>query len=188
MDTTQAELDYIATRAREAQLAREAGSAGGVEDKAATAAEEEELTRWAAASGEVSSADTGAPLVEDAADESSKEEDVAAGSTPTRGRGRVLRRAGSGEPVRTGRATRPQLTLEGSGRHTRATAAKRLTKAAEKKKTTAPSSSGRAQTPPSLPPPTDVDSDVDAEITFDLGPLSPKRKRKVAEEVEIDDE
>ena len=53
MDTTQAELDYIATRAREAQLAMEAGSAGGVEDKAATAAEEEELTRWAAASGEV---------------------------------------------------------------------------------------------------------------------------------------
>ena len=28
MDTTQAELDYIATRAREAQLAMEAGSAG----------------------------------------------------------------------------------------------------------------------------------------------------------------
>ena len=44
MDTTQAELDYIATRAREAQLAMEAGSVGGVEDKAATAAEEEELT------------------------------------------------------------------------------------------------------------------------------------------------
>ena len=88
MDTTQAELDYITTRAREAQLAMEDGSAGGVEDKAATAAEEEELTRWAAASGEVSSADTGAPLVEDAADESSgEEEDVAAGSTPTRGRG-----------------------------------------------------------------------------------------------------
>ena len=30
MDTTQAELDYIATRAREAQLAMEAGSTGGV--------------------------------------------------------------------------------------------------------------------------------------------------------------
>ena len=87
MDTTQAELDYIATRAREAQLAMEAGSAGGVEDKAATVAEEEELTRWAAASGEVSSTDTGAPLVEDAADESSVEEDVAAGSMPARGRG-----------------------------------------------------------------------------------------------------
>ena len=69
MDTTQAELDYIATRAREAQLAMEAGSAGGVEDKATTAAEEEQLTRWAAATEEVSSADAGAPLVEDAADE-----------------------------------------------------------------------------------------------------------------------
>lgn len=166
----------------------EAGSAGGVEDKAATAAEEEELTRWAAATEEVSSADIGAPLVEDAADESSSEEDMAAGSTPTRGRGRVLQRDGSGELVRPGRATRPQLTLEGSGRHTRATATKRLTKAAEKKKTTAPFSSGRAQTPPSLPPPADVDSDVDAEVTFDLGPLSPKRKRKVVEEEEIDDE
>ena len=83
----------------------EAGSAGGVEDKATMAAEEEELTRWAAASGEVSSADTGAPLVEDAADESSEEEGVAAGSTPARRRGRVLRRAGSGEPVRPGRDT-----------------------------------------------------------------------------------
>ena len=30
MDTTQAELDYIATRAREAQLAMEVVSAGGV--------------------------------------------------------------------------------------------------------------------------------------------------------------
>ena len=187
MDTTQAELDYIATKAREAQLAMEAGSAGGVEDKAATAAEEEELNRWVAAFGEVSNADTGAPLVEDAADESSEEENVVAGLMPTRGRGRVPRRAGSGEPVRPGRATRPQLTLEGSVRHTRATAAKRLTKAAEKK-TTTPSSSGRAQTPPSSPPPADVDSDVDAEVTFDLGPLSPKRKRKVVEEEEIDDE
>ena len=188
MDTTHVELDYIATRAREAQLAMEAGSAGGVEDKAAAAAEEEEVTRWAAASGEVSSANTGAPLVEDVADESSSEEDVAAGSTPTRGRGRVPRRAGSGEPVRPGRAARSQLTLEGSGRHTRATAGKRLTKAAEKKKTTAPSSSGRAQTPLSSPPPADVDSDVDAGVTFDLGPLSPKRKRKTAEEEEVDDE
>ena len=140
------------------------------------------------ASGEVSSADIGSPLVEDAADESSKEEDVAAGSTPTRGRGRVLRRAGSGELVRPGRTMRPQLTLEGSGRHMRATAAKRPTKAAEKKKTTAPSSSGRAQTPPSLPPLADVDLDVDAEVTFDLRPLSPKRTREVVEEEEMDDE
>ena len=167
----------------------EAGSAGGVEDMAATAAEEEELSRWAAASREVSSANTGSPLVEDAADESSgEEEDASAGSTPTRGRGRVPRRAGSGEPVQPGRAARPQLTLEGSGRHTRATTAKRLTKAAEKKKTTAPSSSARAQTPPSSPPPADVDSDVDAEVAFDLEPLSPKRKRKVVEEEEVDDE
>ena len=164
----------------------EAGSAEGVEDKAAMAAEEEELTRWAAASGEVSSADTGSPLVEDTADESSgEEEDMAAGSMPTRGRGRVPRRAGSGEPVWPGRAARPQLTLEGSGRHTRATAAKRLTKATEKKKITTPSSSGRAQTP--SPPPAGVDSDDDVELPFDLGPLSPKRKRKAVEEEGVDD-
>ena len=168
----------------------EAGSAGGVEDMAATAAEEEELSRWAAAFGEASSANTGSPLVEDAADESSgEEEDATAGSTPTRGRGRVPRRASSGEPVRPGRAARPQLTLEGSGRHTRATTAKRLTKAAEKKKTTAPSSSGRAQTPPPpSPPPAGVDSDDDVELPFDLGPLSPERKRKLVEEEETDDE
>ena len=42
-DTTQAELDYIAARAVEAELARQAGSAGGVEDEAAVAAEEKEL-------------------------------------------------------------------------------------------------------------------------------------------------
>ena len=167
----------------------EAGSAGGMEYKAATAAEEEQFTPWAAATEEASSTDTGAPLFEDAADESSSEEGVAAGSTPARGRGRVLRRSGSGEPVRPGRAMRPQLTLEGSGRHTRATTAKRLTKAAEKKKTTTPSSSGHAQTPPPpSPPPAGIDSDDDAELPFDLGPLSPERKRKLVEEEETDDE
>ena len=165
----------------------ETSSAGGMEDKAAMVAEEEGLTRLAAASVEVSSPDTGSPLAEDAADESwSSEEDVAAGSTPTRGRGRVPRWAGSGEPVRPGKAARPKLTLEGSGRHTRATAAKRLTKGAEKKKTIAPSSSGRAQTPP--PPPAGVDSDDDVELPFDLRPLSPERKRKLVEEEETDDE
>ena len=42
-DTTQAELDYIAARAAEAELAGEAGSAYGVEDKAAAEAEEKEI-------------------------------------------------------------------------------------------------------------------------------------------------
>ena len=106
-DTTQAELDYIATRVREAHLAKEAGSAGGVEDKAATAAEEEELTRWAAAAGGASSAGTEAPLVEDVTGESSEEEAETADPTPPTGRGRVLRRASSGELVRPGRAARP---------------------------------------------------------------------------------
>ena len=95
-DTTQAELDYIATRAKEAQLAKEAGSVGGVEDKAAMAAEEEELARWAAAAGGASSAGTEAPLVEDVTGESSEEEAETAGPTPAKGRGRVPRRASSG--------------------------------------------------------------------------------------------
>ena len=36
-DTTQAELDYIAARAAVAELAKEAGSANGVEDKVSAA-------------------------------------------------------------------------------------------------------------------------------------------------------
>ena len=85
-DTTQVELDYIAARAREAQLAEEAGSAGGVEDKAAAAAEEEELAQWEAAAREASSAGIGAPLVDEAADESSSEE-AGAVDPPATGRG-----------------------------------------------------------------------------------------------------
>src|SRR3954470_6021188 len=69
MDTTQAEVDYIATRAKEAQLALEAGSAGGVEDEGTAAAEEEQFSLWAAATTGASGADTGAPLIEDAVDE-----------------------------------------------------------------------------------------------------------------------
>nr|XP_020151684.1 uncharacterized protein LOC109736877 [Aegilops tauschii subsp. strangulata] len=44
-DTIQAEIDYIAARVAEAQLAMEAGGAGGVEDEANTAAEERELAQ-----------------------------------------------------------------------------------------------------------------------------------------------
>ena len=136
-DTTPEELDYIAARAKEAQLIKEAGSAGGM-DQDAAAAEEEEFAQCAAADGEASSASTGAPLVEDAANESSSEEDVAAGPVPTMGRGRVLRRACSGEPVRPGKTAQPQLALEESGRLTRATAAKNSAKVVEKKKAAAP--------------------------------------------------
>ena len=89
-DTTQAELDYIAARAVEAELAKEAGSADGVEDKAVAAAEEKELAQWAESAGEASSAGTGAPLVEDVVDKSSEEEAEAVDPSAT-GRGRVLR-------------------------------------------------------------------------------------------------
>ena len=99
-DTTQAELDYIAARAAEAELAKEAG---GMEDKAAAAAEEKELAQWAESAGEASSAGTGAPLIKDVVDESSSEEAEAVDPPVTR-RGRVLRRANSGKPVRPGRA------------------------------------------------------------------------------------
>nr|XP_040244081.1 uncharacterized protein LOC109741338 [Aegilops tauschii subsp. strangulata] len=51
-DTTQAELDYSAAMAVEAELGKEAGSAGGVEDKATVAAEEKELAQWAESAGE----------------------------------------------------------------------------------------------------------------------------------------
>ena len=39
-DTTKEELDYIAARAAEAALAKEAGSAGTMKDEADTAAED----------------------------------------------------------------------------------------------------------------------------------------------------
>ena len=90
-DTTQAELNYIAARAVEAELARQAGSAGSMEDEAAAAAEEKELAPWAKSAGEASSAGTGAPRVEDVADESSSEEAEAV-DPPVTGIGRVLRR------------------------------------------------------------------------------------------------
>ena len=161
----------------------EAGSAGGVEDMATTAAEEEELSRWAAASEEVSSANTGSPLVQGTADESSGEE-AGVVDPPASARRRVLRWATSGEPVRPVKAARRPKSPEESARETRGAAVKKVVKAAvAKKKASASSSSKRAQTPPSSPPP----ADVDAEVTFDFGSLSPRRKRKATEE-EVDDE
>ena len=102
--TSQVELDYIAARAAEAKLAEESGSTGGVVDKAAAEAEEKELAQWAEAAGEASSAGTGAPLIEDVVGESleeeAEEEEAVAVDPPATGRGRVLRRATSSEPVR----------------------------------------------------------------------------------------
>ena len=69
-------------------------------------------------------------------------------------------------------------------RQTRAAVARKLVKAVvAKKKATTSSSFKRGQTPPSSPPP----EDVDAEVIFDFGSLSPRRKRKAAEE-EVEDE
>ena len=86
--------------------------------------------------------------------------------------------------VRPGRAMPPQQAQETPARQTWAAAAKKLVKAAVAKGKASPSSSSkRVQTPPSSPPP----ADVDAEVTFDFGSLSPRRKRKAAEE-EVEDE
>jgi len=182
-DTTQAELDYIAARVAEAELAKEAGSAGSMEDEATMAAEEKELAQWAESAGKASSAGTGAPLIEDVVDESSEEEAKPV-DPPVMGRGQVLRRATSGEPVRPGRVVQPRQAQEASARQTRAAAAKKSAKAAvAKEKASASSSSKCVQTPPSSPPP----ADIDAEVIFDIGSLSPRRKRKAAEE-EVEDE
>ena len=66
-------------------------------------------------------------------------------------------------------------------RLTRAATTRKVVKTAMSKKATASSSSKRRWTPSPSPPPTDVDT----EVVFDLGSLSPRRKRKpVEEEVE----
>nr|XP_020189454.1 uncharacterized protein CG45076-like [Aegilops tauschii subsp. strangulata] len=94
-DTSQVELDYIAARAAEAELAKEAGSAGHVGDEAEAAAEEKELVGWEESTGEASSTDNGAPLIEDVVDESTEEE-AEADDPPALEKKRVLRRASSG--------------------------------------------------------------------------------------------
>lgn len=139
-DNTQEELDYITAKAVEADLAKEAGSTGGVEDKAMTEAEENELAQWAEVAGEASSASTGARLVEDVVDESSEEEAEAV-DPPAMGRGRVLRRATFGEPVWPGRVGQPRQAQEASARQTGAAAAKKVVKVAVAKKKASASSS-----------------------------------------------
>nr|XP_020171046.1 uncharacterized protein LOC109756611 [Aegilops tauschii subsp. strangulata] len=177
-DTTKEELDYIAARAAEAELAREAGSTGHVEDEAEAAAEEKELAGWAGPAGDASSADTGAPLVEDVVDKSTEEE-AEADDPLALEKKCVLQRASSGEPVRPGRTEQRQEIQGESVRLTRAAAAKKVVKAAVvKKKASASSSSKRPWTPPASPPP----ADVDIEVVFDFGSLSPRRKRKLVEE------
>nr|XP_045089228.1 uncharacterized protein LOC120973986 [Aegilops tauschii subsp. strangulata] len=164
---------YIAARAEEEALAREAGSIGAMEDEADTAVEEKELAEWAGSAREASSAGAGAPLVEDVVEESTEEEAEADDSSPP-ARRRVLRRASSGEPVRPGRTAQRQQAQVQPMRQTRATAAKKKAAAA------ASSSPKRRRTPSPSPPPSDSEPDAD----FDLGSFIPKRKRRPAEEEE----
>ena len=101
-------------------------------------------------------------------------EEARAVDPPATGRGRVLRRATSGEPVRPVKVARRPKSLEEAVRQTRAAVAK--------KKASASSLFKHAQIPPSFPPP----ADADAGVTFDFGSLSPRRMRKAAEE-EVED-
>nr|XP_040249570.1 nucleolar and coiled-body phosphoprotein 1-like [Aegilops tauschii subsp. strangulata] len=185
-DTSPAELDYMATRVAEAQraaeeaaLAEAAGSAGGVEDKAVTTAEEEELARWARAAVEVSNASTGAPLVEDAGDGPSGEEEEDGAGNPSAPRRRRLRRATSSGPVRPVEAARRPRSPVEPVRQAKAAAAKKVVKAAvAMRKASASSSSKHVQTPPSSPPL----ASTGGRAEFKFGTLSPPRKRKAAEE------
>ena len=132
---------------------------------------------------EASSTDTGAPLIEDVVDESTEEEAEADDPSALEKR-RVLRRASFGEPVRPGRIEQRQEVQGESMRLTRAVAAKKVVKAAvAKRKATASSSSKRPRAPPASPPP----ADDDTEVFFNFWSLSPRRKRKAAEE-EAEDE
>ena len=72
-DTTEEELAYIAARAEEAALAEEAGSLSTMEDEADVAAEEE-FAKWTGSAGEPNGAGAGAPLIEEAVEESAEEE------------------------------------------------------------------------------------------------------------------
>nr|XP_020147912.1 non-muscle caldesmon-like [Aegilops tauschii subsp. strangulata] len=187
-DTAKEELDYIAARAADAVLAKEAGSTSTVEDEADAAAEETELAGWAESAGEASSVGAGAPLIEDVVEESAEEEADAFDPSAT-GKRRVLRWARSSEPVRPGRTAQRQHVQEQSVCQTRAAAtkaavAKKAVKTVvEKKKAAASSSSKRRRTPSPSPPPLDGTS----EDNFDLGSFSPKRKRRLVEE-EAEDE
>ena len=78
-----------------------------MEDEADTAAEEKEFAEWAGSAREASGANTGAPLVEEEVVEELTEGEAEADDPPATRRGRVLRRASSGEPVRP-RRTEPR--------------------------------------------------------------------------------
>nr|XP_020194970.1 tol-Pal system protein TolA-like [Aegilops tauschii subsp. strangulata] len=124
-DTTQEELAYIAARAEETALAEKASSLGTMENEADAAAEEKEFAEWTGSAGEASGAGAGAPLVEEVAEESVKEETKADDSSAP-GRKRVLRWAGSSEPVRPDRTAQRQQAQARPVRQTRAAAAKKF--------------------------------------------------------------
>ena len=125
---------------------------------------------------------TEAPLVGDVVKESSEEEAEADDPSAMKKRC-ILRRASSGEPVRSGRAEPRQGGQRETACMTRAVTTKKKA-AVAKKKATASSSSKCYQTP-SPPPPHSANADT--KVAFDFSSLSPRRKRKAVEE-EVQDE
>ena len=137
------------------------------------------------------------PLVEDAIDGSSEEdegEEIMTSDRPTNRRGRVLRRAAFGEPVCPGQAAQLRLAQGASARQTRVAVTRKVVEAvAARRKASASSSSRRSQMPPPSPPPTDVGTGFAFDfgpliLERDFGPLSPKSKRKATKEEEEENE
>lgn len=185
-DTTQEELDYIATRAVEAELAKLAGDIGGMENEVTVAAEEEELAEWVKSAKEAGGASTN-PATGGVGEESYNEE-VEAGDPSATKKRRVPRRASSSEPVQTGRAEARQGAPGEITRVTRAAAAKNEAAMAKKKTTVAKkkmtaSSSSKCYRTPSPPPP----AGAGTEISFDFSSLSLRGKREAVEEKEEDE-
>nr|XP_020200999.1 serine/arginine repetitive matrix protein 1-like [Aegilops tauschii subsp. strangulata] len=158
-DTSKEELDYIAARAVEAALAKEAGSRHR------------------------------RPLIEDVGDESFEEEVEADDPSATGKRRALQRAGSGepvrpGKTVQRQQVPEQSVRQTRAAATKAATAKKVVKTAVAKKKATASSSSKRRRTPSPSPPP----SDSTLETDFDLGSFSPKRKRKpVEEEAENED-
>ena len=160
-----------------------------VAEAAAVAAEEKEFAEWTGSAGEASGAGAGAPLVEDVVEESAEEGSDADEPLAPKKR-RVLRRTGSGKPVRPGKATQRQGAQAQPTCQTRhaaasaekeAVAAKKATAVAAKKTTAAASSSTKRSRTPCTPPPF---TDAAPVAEFDHWSFSQKNKKRTKEEDE----
>nr|XP_020160703.1 uncharacterized protein LOC109746002 [Aegilops tauschii subsp. strangulata] len=106
-DTTQEELAYIAAKAEEAALAKEAGSVGTMEDEADTAAEEKEFAEWAGSAGKPAVPAPGLPSLKTWSRRGERQQEEQLRATPntpppstTPPRGLSLARASTAKPTR----------------------------------------------------------------------------------------